>query len=312
MVDRGGKPGVVVGAGYDPGREGGGRVVGSEQVARFCEWAQVQWGYAPHTLRSYRLYLGKAARFLSERHEVTLGEASARQLREFVAEGCTPTPHVRHQVVAALRAFAQYAVAEGLWVEDRTEDLPRPRMPKRLPKALALADAQRVARAARERGSVEDAAVALMLGAGLRISETVALEWSRVDAERLVISGKGAKQRVVPAHAEVRSALERRRVVVGEGQRWVFPSPVEEGGHLADASLRERLVRLFSSVGLPQLRPHALRHTFATRMLERGHDLRRVQMALGHESVATTEVYTKVRPEHLTEAVGDLDFWSAA
>lgn len=138
--------------------------------------------------------------------------------------------------------------------------------------------------------------LALMYACGLRISEAVCLRPQHIDAAQGVIRviGKGNKQRLVPLPASLLAAL-RQAWKTHRNRQWVFAAR-PEGNHLSPRSVRGALDAACARQGIAGVTPHCLRHGFATRLLERGVELRVVQMLLGHSSLKSTEIYT-----HLTE-----------
>jgi site-specific recombinase XerD len=138
--------------------------------------------------------------------------------------------------------------------------------------------------------------LALMYACGLRISEAVSLRPEQIDARGSVIRliGKGNKERLIPLPASLLIAM-RRAWTTHRNRQWVFAIG-REGNHVSPRSMRSAFDDACARVGLCGLTPHNLRHGFATRLLERGVDLRVVQILLGHSSIRSTEIYT-----HLTE-----------
>ena len=148
-----------------------------------------------------------------------------------------------------------------------------------------------------------------MLYAGLRLNEVRTLPWTDFspDGAWLTFEGKGRKTRTLPLHPKARSALERWRRATVSGL-YVFPSPQGEDRPLSKSHINKRFRELREEAQVPSLTPHVLRHSFATRLMESGADLRTVQEALGHASPKTTAVYTRVRPAGLLEAVERLTY----
>jgi site-specific recombinase XerD len=244
------------------------------------------------------------------------------------------------QRLAALRTFHRFAAREGLAPGDPWGALATPRLPRRLPKVLEVeqvelllavvdeglatgaaagGDGRATARrdpelahalALRDRALVETA-----YAAGLRISELAAAELGRLDLRRgeIRVLGKGRKERIGllgrPAREALRDYLaDARPVLAARGTATDDLAPGEvflnhRGGSLGVRGIRLRLDGLFRAAGLPAgVSPHTLRHSFATHLLDGGADLRVVQELLGHESLATTQVYTHVSPTRLRDA----------
>jgi integrase/recombinase XerC len=217
--------------------------------------------------------------------------------------------------LAALRSFARYLERDGHGTASAFAALRSPKIAKGLPRpvsalsAIALADAETRAGETREPWVLaRDAAVlALLYGAGLRISEALAIR--REDAptgraDTVTVTGKANKKRTVPVIAPVRRAIERYIDLCP------FPLPAKaplfvgvKGGQLSPRIIQLAVAELRGALGLPETAtPHALRHSFATHLLSRGGELRAIQELLGHASLSTTQIYTKVDATRLLAA----------
>jgi integrase/recombinase XerC len=217
--------------------------------------------------------------------------------------------------LAALRSFARYLEREGHGTASAFAALRSPKIAKGLPRpvspsaAMAITDAETRAGEAREPWVLaRDAAVlALLYGAGLRISEALAIR--RQDApvggtDVVTVTGKGNKLRSVPVIAPVREAVNEYLTLCPfhlppNGPLFVG----EKGGPLSPRIIQFAVAALRGALGLPDTAtPHALRHSFATHLLARGGELRAIQELLGHASLSTTQIYTKVDATRLMAA----------
>jgi site-specific recombinase XerD len=290
---------------------------------------------SPHTQRSYRTTVSRYLDWLAERG--TDWRAPTRpDLRAYLAAlGGSVGRSTVGQRLGAIRAFHRFAVREGLAPGDPWGAIATPRLPRRLPRVLeveqverllAVVDADLEAATLAGDASRAELAVGLALrdraivetayAAGLRISELAAADLASLDLRRgeIRVIGKGRKERVGllgrPAVAalhvwldEGRPAIAARRVA-GEPPAALFLN--HHGDPLGVRGLRFRLERLRRAAGLPEgVSPHTLRHSFATHLLDGGADLRVVQELLGHESLATTQIYTHVSPTRLRSAYRD-------
>jgi site-specific recombinase XerD len=290
---------------------------------------------SPHTQRSYRTTITRYLEWLAGRG-TDWRSPSRAELRAYLAAlGTSAGRSTVGQRLAAIRSFHRYAVREGLAPGDPWGAIATPRLPRRLPRVLevqqverllavvdadlaaasAVADAARseiaAALALRDRAIVETA-----YAAGLRISELASADLASLDLRRgeVRVLGKGRKERVGllgrPAVAALHAWLEDGRPTLA-ARGGVDVAPVElflnhHGEPLGVRGLRFRLNRLRRAAGLPEgVSPHTLRHSFATHLLDGGADLRVVQELLGHESLATTQVYTHVSPTRLRSAYRD-------
>ncbi len=260
---------------------------------------------SPHTVRAY---LGTAARWLSQLEAddwaavARLGAADLRaQLASRRGEGIGNVSAARE--LSALKAFLAYARTQTGATEATPPRLRGPRIKKGLPRPVTPDDAVNLAETVREAateewiGARDRAVLLLMYGAGLRIAEALSLKGSDLPlGETLTVTGKGGKQRVVPILPLVRAA------VADYASRCPWPLPAAEplfrgakGGPLGQGMVQKAMARARLALGLPATAtPHALRHSFATHLLGAGADLRSLQELLGHASLGSTQIYTKV------------------
>jgi site-specific recombinase XerD len=287
---------------------------------------------SPHTQRAYATAVGSYLDWLSARG-TDWRRPTRADLRAYL--GVLGEGRARSSVaqrLAAIRSFHRWATRSDLAPGDPWGAIATPRLPRRLPRVLeieqvdallAVVDADlepvpgdgpehaalRLALALRDRALVETA-----YAAGLRISELASANLGSLDLRRgeLRVLGKGRKERIGllgrPARRALADYLADGRPVLLERRPATEPPPVEIflnhlGGPLGVRGLRYRFDRLCARAGLPVgVSPHTLRHSFATHLLDGGADLRVVQELLGHENLATTQVYTHVSPGRLQAA----------
>jgi site-specific recombinase XerD len=285
---------------------------------------------SPHTIRAYSTAVGTYLGWLGERG-VDWSRPARPDLRAYLARlGNGATRSTVAQRLAAIRSFHRWAARQGLAAGDPWGAIATPRLPRRLPRVLEVDQVARLLAAVEaELAAAEDArpdrvalASALALrdralvetayAAGLRISELAAADLGSVDLRRgeIRVVGKGRKERIGllgrPAVSAIQTYLDHGRPILVERRRDpTRPLPAEvflnhDGAPLGVRGLRYRLDRLCRAAGLPEgVSPHTLRHSFATHLLDGGADLRVVQELLGHENLATTQVYTHVSPGRL-------------
>jgi integrase/recombinase XerC/integrase/recombinase XerD len=248
------------------------------------------------------------------RYDLAPEEVDYPWLRRYAAQmserGLAPRTVARK--LAGLRACFRVLVEHGLMEANPAELLASPKLPQRLPRALKPADVSALLDripAATPLEQRDRALFELAYACGLRAEEIVDLDVGSVDfdAEQLRVEGKGGKTRFVPVgeHAlrAVTSYLERARATLdaGAGEPALFLS--KTGRRLSTSDVRRRL-RTWARHAAAQgaVHPHALRHSFATHLLEGGADLRAIQALLGHASISTTQVYTRVETARLRTA----------
>lgn len=282
----------------------------------FLSWLAVEKGRRPNTLAAYRRDLVVYAEWLGDRE---LGDVRESDIELFVAalrdSGRAPASVAR--TLVAVRALHRFAASEGGLTTDPTVDVELPRVPAGLPKPLSEADVTTLLDSVvgvdpadrRDRAVLET-----LYATGMRISELVGLSLGAVDLDQCLVRvfGKGAKERIVPIGQAARRALSEWLSPAGRGAlepaRWVRRGDAEavflnqRGGRLSRQGAWGIVRRYGDRVGLSdRLSPHVLRHSCATHLLDHGADLRVVQELLGHASISTTQVYTKVSQERLRE-----------
>jgi integrase/recombinase XerD len=274
----------------------------SSLVDEFLERLRVEDGSSPLTIAAYRRDLTRLAGFLRTRRrtlETARPDDLVAHLEALRRGGRSPRTLARG--LAAVRGFYRFGRGAGLLRDDPAALLDTPRLPRRLPRALSKEDAAALVEGPGGEtvlGCRDRAMLELLYGSGLRASELVGLRPADVDlqAQLLVCRGKRDRQRLVPIGDVARHALTayleraRPRLVRGPDPGVLFVTA--RGTALGRRGLW-RIVRARArAVGLRSGFPHALRHSFASHLLEGGADLRSVQALLGHADIGTTEIYT--------------------
>lgn len=293
-----------------------------EAIARYLEHLRVERRLAALTLDTYAHDLA-VLRGLAEEAQLALPAIQLHHVRRWTA-----TLHARGlsgrtlaRTLSAWRGLFKWLGRHGQVVHNPVDGVRAPRAPKPLPKALSVehsvglaefqGDGDEPVLEARDRCIVE-----LLYGCGLRISELVGLDavasgtargWVDLDARDVHVLGKGSKRRAVPLGQAATQALQawlalRPQYLKGEGgdPRALFLS--ERGTRLSAPQIRVRLRRRALLAGVPtHVHPHMLRHSFASHVLQSSGDLRAVQELLGHASITTTQVYTKLDFQHLAK-----------
>jgi len=275
-------------------------------VEKFLDYLRVEKDASPHTLRNYKKDLEILREALGETpwESVTLVS-----LRRFVAEQRTQelSKVTIARRVASIRSFFRFMNRDGHLGHNPALGLVRPKQDKRLPSFLSVEEAERLVEAPKGDSFIpirDRALLETLYSTGLRVSELVGLKIRDVDliSETLRVIGKGKKERIVPAGKYSIQAIRKYLKVMGkDGQEFNKPLFLNaRRDPLTDRSVRRVLNRYLSVLSVQrQISPHALRHSFATHLLDRGADLRSVQELLGHASLTTTQVYTHVTAERL-------------
>ncbi|MBT2133712.1 tyrosine recombinase XerC [Croceibacterium sp. LX-88] len=268
---------------------------------------------SPHTVRAY---VATAERWL-ERIDAADWGALARlgpgdlrmQLALRRADGLSNVSAARE--LSALKAFLAYAREQAGFADAAPPRVRGPRIKKGLPRPVTPDEAANLVETVKETsaqdwiGARDRAVLLLLYGAGLRIAEALSLKGSDAPlGETLVVTGKGNKQRVVPVLPLVRAAVAdyvRRCPFPHEPAQPLFRGA--KGGPLSQGMVQKAMARARIALGLPATAtPHALRHSFATHLLGAGADLRSLQELLGHASLGSTQIYTRVDAATMLEA----------
>jgi len=266
---------------------------------------------SPNTLESYARDLGLLAAFAEKRDAAVEGlrredlEAFVRQL---MSSGLAPRSVAR--AVACVRGFYRFVAIERKQDSSPADDLRPPRAWAALPKFLSLEDVDRLLAqpdTSTPRGLRDKALIEVLYATGLRVSELVALRGGdlNLDEGYLTCIGKGNKQRMVPLGHEAADWVRRYirdgrpKLLKKKGSPWLFVN-ARDGGALSRVGFWKVLKEYGVKAGISRdLSPHVLRHSFATHLLDRGADLRMIQVMLGHADLSTTQIYTHVMEARL-------------
>jgi integrase/recombinase XerC len=291
------------------------------EIARWLSYLGAERRMSAKTVEAYRRDVSQFLAFLTEHlggapSLKQLAKLTPADVRAFMAARRSDGVGNRSlmRVLAGTRSFARFLERNGKGKVAALAAVRSPKLPKTLPKPLAITAAKRVTDTDMHEGGTSepwiiarDAAVlALLYGSGLRVSEALGLKRKDYADSRdaLTVKGKGNKSRMVPLLPQVAKAIADYVALCP------FELPREaplfvgaRGGPLSPRIVQLTMARMRGALGLPDTAtPHALRHSFATHLLARGGDLRAIQELLGHASLSTTQIYTAVDTERLLEA----------
>ncbi|MGB8958689.1 MAG: site-specific tyrosine recombinase XerD [Candidatus Aminicenantales bacterium] len=275
----------------------------------FLEYLAVEKGLSPNTIQSYQRDIRKLVDTLKARR-IPLVRISEDTLVRFIhgeSQGGLSARSLA-RLISALRSFFRFLVLSGYLKTDATTQLTTPSTWLALPKFLTVAEAEALLQAPDEkkpRGLRDRAMLEVLYGSGLRVSELATLKTAEINLEDgfLVCRGKGGKERIVPLGRSSCRAIRRyldevRPLVDPDGREELFLS--RRGRPFTRQGVWKLLRQHAAKAGLSaKISPHVLRHSFATHLLERGADLRSVQLMLGHSQITTTQIYTHVSRERL-------------
>jgi integrase/recombinase XerD len=277
-------------------------------VEEYLVALRVERGLAQNTISAYQRDLDQYLAFLEglepdrESVEAFVSSLHSRDLAMSTVS----------RKIAAVRGLHRFLVAEGMRQADPTLLIDSPRRSYPFPKALAVDETFRLIEApdlATAQGRRDSALLEFLYGTGARVSETVGIDIGKIDLEDRValVTGKGSKQRLVPLGSKAVTAIHRwlpdRLSLLARGQRGDPLFLNMRGRRLTRQGAFDVVRANASRAGIDpeKVSPHVLRHSAATHMVESGADLRTVQEILGHATISTTQIYTKVSATHLVE-----------
>lgn len=282
-------------------------------LARFDVYLRIEKGLSANTAASYSRDVAHLVHFLNSTSngeqtvDVDFSSVTPQQLEEFLCTlhdlGIAPRSQAR--IISGIKSFFRFLKMEGYVSTDPTTLLPAPRMGRHLPEVLTVDEIDSMISAidmSQPQGQRNRAIIEVLYGCGLRVSELVDLRLSQIFAndEYIVVIGKGDKQRLVPISQEalwqVQLYLEQTRAnqVVERGSEDILFLN-RRGKKLTRVMIFHIVKELCKLAGIRKnVSPHTLRHSFATHLLEGGANLRAIQQMLGHESIATTQIYVHI------------------
>ncbi|MBI4310025.1 MAG: site-specific tyrosine recombinase XerD [Candidatus Omnitrophica bacterium] len=281
-------------------------------IEEFITHISVERGLAKNTLLAYRRDLEKYAGYLAKKGAASPQNVARAQVTDYMFDlkkhGLTATSICRH--LAAIKMFHRFLVRENLCAEDPTGLVETPKLWKRVPEVLTQREIDAILERADQAKGIQakrdHAMLELLYAAGLRVSELVDLKMTSVNFEAGFVRavGKGSKERIVPVGQKAREALgvycakARGKLLKDKESDALFVSRL---GKKMSRVAAWNIIKLYARLaGIKKnIKPHTLRHTFATHLLEHGADLRSVQEMLGHVDISTTQIYTHVDKERL-------------
>ena len=287
-----------------------------ELVDRFLDAIWMERGLSQNTLGAYRADLMTLGRGLS-RQEKSIDKADKADLLAFIAGrvegGAKPRSTARQ--LSSFRRFFRYIMREGLRESDPTADIEMPRIGRSLPKTLTEEEVEALLNAPNTEeplGHRDRTMLELLYATGLRVSELINLRQSQINFNQgvLRIIGKGDRERLIPLGDESQRWLQdfidgpRMEILLERQTDYLFPT--RRGDRMTRQAFWHIIKRYAEKANIRnKLSPHSLRHAFATHLLNRGADLRVVQLLLGHSDLSTTQIYTHVARERLKDLHGE-------
>ncbi len=268
----------------------------------FLEALSAERGRSAKTLESYASDL----RHADENIPGGLMNADAMAVQNYLT-GLHERPSSIARKASAIRGFYKFLMLEKIITDNPAANLELPKRARTLPKFLSVDEIELLISSA---GDTQNstrlrAMLELVYASGLRVSELCELPMTANLGDKLLIHGKGAKERIVPMHERAQYALKKWLEIRGDNKsKYVFPSNGKTGHITRDGFFKIlKKCAVLAGIDPHRVSPHVLRHSFASHLLAGGANLRAIQTMLGHEDISTTQIYTHVLPEKLKETV---------
>jgi integrase/recombinase XerD len=278
---------------------------------RFMEGAVFEAGLSDRTLSAYAADLRRYLEYLDEQGIDSVADILREDVLDHIgalqAQGLSPRSCARH--LSAIRRFHRFLLDENIASHDPAASFDAPRLTRTLPHYLSAEEIERLLAAPEkdpENAERDSAILELFYSCGLRISELAGLPLKNIDLDEgfVRVRGKGAKVRLVPLGARAAAKIRRWLDVRAKGPIHMDALFLSKRGRGMSRGIIWRIVKYYARAANIQqnVTPHMLRHSFATHLLDHGADLRAVQEMLGHADIGTTQIYTHVSVERLSQA----------
>src|SRR3972149_101370 len=278
---------------------------------RFLSYIRIEKGLSNNTIASYRNDLTRYLAYLEDNGLQNVTFITLNILREFLAQLLRNQMSVSSvkRCISTIRHFHKFLLMEGLTDTNPTTYLETPRGWRRLPQTLSFSEVDALLKQPDDNireGMRDSAMIELLYATGLRVSELISMKQGNINLEVgfIITAGKGGKERIVPAGEY---ALDKIRLYIKAARNQILKerqSPNPFVTSLGQGMTRQgfwKIIKKYArQAGIDKdISPHTLRHSFATHLLERGADLRSVQIMLGHSDISTTQIYTHINRERL-------------
>jgi len=284
-------------------------------LKEFLDVKLVESGEAINTIKAYHADLEQYEKAIKP---ILLENATTEDVEKYLnfLKDEEKSPKTLARKISCIREFYKFLWGEKIISENPTSRIRSPKIGKSLPFFLTKEEIEKICAVAIEKKDFSSmrtfVMIELMYTCGLRVSEVVSLQEKSInhDLRQILIYGKGNKERIVPISKKTREdVLEyekyRESFLSERKSKWLFPSLTALDGHITRAGFFKNLKKIAIKAGLDyeKIHPHILRHSFATQLVNKHADLRAIQKMLGHENIATTEIYTHITTEKLKQEV---------
>ncbi len=284
-----------------------------DMLETFLTYLVVIKGLSKNTSQSYKTDIEKLFTFVERKELDSITRLKPNLISEFLAELNISGLNISsiNRCIVSIKQFFKYLMLENIIKTDPTADLVSPRMKKTIPDVLSLEDIEKILNVpdlTKFEGIRDSAMLEVLYASGLRVTELVELKQVNINYDHgyLIVMGKGSKERIVPigltSIKKINDYLElsRPHLVKNELSDYLF---ITRRGTCFTRQGFWKLIKAYAKEAgiLKNISPHTIRHSFATHLLERGADLRTIQLLLGHSDISTTQIYTHVETKRLRE-----------
>ncbi len=284
-----------------------------DMLESFLTYLVVIKGLSKNTSQSYKTDIEKLFTFVERKELDSITRLKPNLISEFLAELNISGLNISsiNRCIVSIKQFFKYLMLENIIKTDPTADLVSPRMKKTIPDVLSLEDIEKILNVpdlTKFEGIRDSAMLEVLYASGLRVTELVELKQVNINYDHgyLIVMGKGSKERIVPigmtSIKKINDYLElsRPHLVKNELSDYLF---ITRRGTCFTRQGFWKLIKAYAKEAgiVKNISPHTIRHSFATHLLERGADLRTIQLLLGHSDISTTQIYTHVETKRLRE-----------
>ena len=284
-----------------------------DMLESFLTYLVVIKGLSKNTSHSYKSDIEKLFSFIDSKNIDTIAKIKPDHISEFLAELNISGLNISsiNRCIVSIKQFFKYLMLENIIRTDPTADLVSPRMKKSIPDVLSLEDIEKILNVpdlTKYEGIRDSTMLEVLYASGLRVTELAELKQVNINYDHgyLIVMGKGSKERIVPIGStsikKINDYLQLSRPYIIKNSISDYLFITRRGNKFTRQGIWKLIKTYASAAGIEKnISPHTIRHSFATHLLERGADLRTIQLLLGHSDISTTQIYTHVETKRLRE-----------
>ena len=280
---------------------------------------RVELNVSKKTIDAYSSDVKRYLNFLEKFENLeSIEKIKQGHIRNYVQQlsGMSLAPTSIARMITSVRSYHQFLSREKILGDNPSLSIDTPKLKKKLPRVLTFKEIENIMKVIPSDTALnfrDSAIIELLYSTGMRVSELVSLSYQSVNnlEDTLAIRGKGGKERIVVLTRSAKIALskwikKRHTLTYAVSSQFLFP--IKNKGHISRQNVYNKIKTLAKKAGLnpSKIMPHSFRHSFASHLLNRGADLRSIQILLGHSSISTTQIYTKVENKRLQSLVNDV------